>query len=73
MGQYTKYAMYKLQRRRPGTEWEDVLPLVLSIDGNGTQPLVVIQEDSPECGYNPPVEPIFRNIQDGTVCLGCDD
>ena len=73
MGQYTKYGLYKLQRRRRSdTEWQDVLPTVLSVDGNGTQPLVVLEEDSPACGYVPPTEPIYRNVVDGTVCVDCD-
>ena len=74
MGQYDAYKMYKLQRkRRSDTEWQDVLPIVLSVDGNGTQPLVVLEEDSPACGYNPPIEPIYRNVVDGTVCNNCDE
>lgn len=72
MGIYTKYKLYKLQKRKQGTTaWFDVQPIVHSIDGGGTQPLVVIENDSPACGYNPSIEPIYRNVVDGTVCIDC--
>lgn len=73
MGIYTKYRLYKLQRRKKGTEtWNDVQPLVHSIDGGGTMPLVPIENDSPDCGYQPEIEPQYRYIEDGTVCHNCD-
>jgi len=60
---FDKYYLYKQQRAVSGTSnWEDVIPTVLSIDGNGTMPLVLAEADSPDCGYEPPIEPMYRWI-----------
>lgn len=32
-----------------GSEWEAVVPTVLSIDGDGTLPRVLIESDSQDC------------------------
>lgn len=53
MSQYTKYYLYQKEQRlkNSGDTWEVVIPTVLSIDGEGTMPKVVAEEDSEDCGY----------------------
>lgn len=73
MSQYTKYRLYKQQRRRNTFyAWEDVMPGVYSPDADGTMPLVVIEDDSPDCGYDPGDEPLYKWVDDGTICVNCE-
>lgn len=53
MSQYTKYYLYQKEQRleNSGDTWKVVIPTVLSIDGEGTMPKVVAEEDSEDCGY----------------------
>lgn len=66
MSQYTKYYLYKKQQRISGSSdaWVDVVPTTYSYDGNGTQTPVIVESASTDCGYVPPIEPIYewRNI-----------
>lgn len=61
---YNLYRMYKKQQRPNGSSdsWTDVVPTTLSIDGGGTMPLILIESGSTECGYVPPIEPMYRWI-----------
>ena len=75
----TKYYLYKKQRKRTDiiSDWEDVIPTVLSYNGDGTMTPIVAEQESPDCGYVPPVEPIeewFRmDITTDWICADCDD
>lgn len=53
MSQYTKYYLYQKEQRREnsGDPWQVVIPTVLSIDGEGTMPRVIAEENSEDCGY----------------------
>ena len=75
MPNYTKYQAYKKQRRAVGTStWEDVVPLTLSIDGDGTMPPIVLENPSEDCGYVPSVEPMYKWVDlDPSVDWICDD
>ena len=74
MGQFDKYYLYKQQRRVSGTStWYDVVPTVYSIDGNGTMLVQIAEADAEECGYVPPVEPIYRWVRmDISIYWVCD-
>ena len=75
----TKYYQYKKQRRLEGSQypWEDVVPTVYSIDADGTMQPRVAEQDSPDCGYVPPVQPKYRwvtmDINKYWICGDCDD
>ena len=75
----TKYYLYKKQRRRKnlGGQWEDVIPTVYSIDGDGTLQPRIAEQESPDCGYEPPVEPRYRwvtlDINRYWICADCDE
>ena len=77
MSQYTKYKLYKLQRRISGSSdtWIDVVPTTYSYDGNGTQTPVIVESASTDCGYVPPTEPIYKweniPISQGYECDEC--
>lgn len=61
MGNYTLYRAYYKQRRPSGSTdaWEMVLPMEISYtDGSGHT--TVLEENSTHCGYEPPIEPIYR-------------
>lgn len=76
MSEYTSYYLYQRYEKRGDQPWLPSYPNTLSIDGGGTMPLVVKQEDDPACGYVPPVEPIYRWIDlDPTqdwICSDCE-
>ena len=75
----TKYYLYKKQRRRQGTSdaWQDVVPTQYSIDGEGTQSVVIAESQSTDCGYTPPIEPRYRwvtmDINNYWICGDCDE
>ena len=75
----TEYYTYKKQRRISGSSdaWQDVVPTVYSVDGDGTMQLRVKKENSENCGYVPPVEPRYRwvtmDINKYWICGDCDD
>jgi hypothetical protein len=75
----TKYYQYKKQRRVEGSQdpWEDVIPTVYSFDADGTMQPRVAEEDSPDCGYVPPIQPRYRwvtmDINKYWICGDCDD
>lgn len=54
---------YKQQKKRMDyldAQWEDVIPTVYSIDGDGTMPIIYALRNAPQCGYVPPVEPQYK-------------
>lgn len=59
------YYLYVKQRRRIGSqdEWENVIPSQYSIDADGTESPVIVETESEECGYVPPIEPQYRWIE----------
>ena len=75
----TEYYTYKKQRRVSGSSdaWQDVVPTVYSVDGDGTMQPRVKKENSENCGYVPPVEPRYRwvtmDINKYWICGDCDD
>ena len=72
---YDKYYLYKKQRRvkNSGAAWEDVVPTETSYNGNGTKTPQLIEADSPDCGYTPPVEPQYDwRVVQGYICASCD-
>ena len=75
----TEYYTYKKQRRISGSSdaWQDVVPTVYSVDGDGTMQPMVKKENSENCGYVPPVEPKYRwvtmDINKYWICGDCDD
>lgn len=75
----TEYYTYKKQRRISGSsdDWQDVVPTVYSVDGDGTMQPRVKKENSENCGYVPPVEPRYRwvtmDINKYWICGDCDD
>lgn len=75
MPNYTKYRAYKKQRRAVGAStWEDVVPLTLSIDGDGTMRPIVLENPSEDCGYTPPIEPMYKWVNlDPSVDWICDE
>ena len=61
MSQYDLFKLYKLQRRpTSGGTWEDVVPTAYSYDGDGTMTPVLVEENSTQCGYVPPINPEYR-------------
>ena len=72
---YNKYYLYKKQRRvkNSGAAWEDVVPTETSYNGNGTMTPQLIEENSLDCGYTPPVEPQYDwRVVQGHICASCD-
>ena len=72
---YNKYYLYKKQRRvkNSGAAWEDVVPTETSYNGNGTMTPQLIEANSPDCGYTPPVEPQYDwRVVQGHICASCD-
>ena len=75
----TEYYTYKKQRRISGSSdaWQDVVPTLYSVDGDGTMQPRVKKENSENCGYVPPVEPKYRwvtmDINKYWICGDCDD
>lgn len=75
MGQYTSYFLYQKYEQRGEQEAIPVYPNVYSIDADGTKERVVKIKDDPQCGYDPPVKPIYRwvdiPITQDYVCDDC--
>lgn len=72
--QYCSYKLYKLQRRPSGStaDFEDVVPQVYSVDGDGTMPLVVKDAYARRCGASDNVEPQYRTVEvEGYICDEC--
>ena len=76
MPNYTSYYLYQKYEKRGNQGWLPSYPNVYSKDGDGTMPLVVKQTDDPQCGYIPPVDPIYRwiNLDPSTdyICADCN-
>lgn len=51
-----------------------VIPLTYSVSGDSLdpQPLVIKLENDPQCGYVPPVEYQYRDIESGYTCVDFD-
>lgn len=60
MGKYTKYRLYQKYETRGSQEAIPVYPNTFSIDGDGTMPVVIIEENSRDCGYTGDTQPIYR-------------
>ena len=75
MGQYTSYYLYQKYEQRGEQEAIPVYPNVYSIDADGTMERVVKIQDDPQCGYDPPVKPIYKwvniPITQDYVCDDC--
>ncbi|MBO7733519.1 MAG: leucine-rich repeat domain-containing protein [Methanobrevibacter sp.] len=72
MGQYTSYYLYQKFEKIGNQDYIPVYPNVYSIDADGTMPTVVKEQNDVNCGYNPPVDPIYRWVDSGTTCVGLD-
>ena len=68
----TSYYKYQKYIKIGEQDWLPDYPNVWSIDGNGTMPLNKKQDDDPNCGYVPPVVPIYDwenlNIDEHWIC-----
>lgn len=75
MGQYTSYYLYQKYEQRGEQEAIPVYPNVYSIDADGTMERVVKIQDDPQCGYDPPIKPIYKwvniPITQDYVCDDC--
>ena len=71
---YDLVLQYKKQRRRLfylSAQWEDVIPTVLSVDGDGDLPIIFVAKDTADCGYAPTDEPIYKWVEEGYICDEC--
>ena len=77
MGQYSSYFLYQKFEQRGEQEAIPVYPNVYSIDADGTRERVVKIQDDPQCGYDPPVKPIYKwvniPITQDYVCDDCPE
>ena len=74
MSEYTSYYLYQRYEKRGDQGWIPTYPNTLSIDGDGTMPLVVKEEDDPQCGYVPIIIPQYEwRLVSGYICDECDD
>lgn len=77
MGRYTKYKLYQKYETRGSQEAIPCYPNVFSIDGDGTMPLVIVEENSRDCGYTGETQPIYRwytlPIDTYYYCDACQD
>lgn len=75
MSQYTSYYLYQKYEQRDGQAPIPVYPNVFSVDGDGTMQLVVKQTNDQNCGYVPPVTPIYRwvniPLSSDYICEDC--
>ena len=76
MGQYTSYFLYEKYEKRGEQEAIPVYPNVYSIDADGTMQKVIKLEDDPQCGYDPPIGPIYKwvniPITQDYICEDCE-
>ena len=69
---YNKYNLYIKQRSVSGTSvWEEVIPTTKSYNGNGEETPHLVESGSTDCGYVPPVEPIYEWRLNGYMCDEC--
>ena len=77
MGQYTSYFLYQKFEQRGEQEAIPVYPNVYSIDADGTRERVVKIQDDPQCGYDPPIKPIYKwvniPITQDYICDDCPE
>lgn len=77
MGQYTSYYLYQKYETRGSQEAIPVYPNVYSIDADGTRERVVKIQDDPQCGYDPPIKPIYKwvniPITQDYICDDCPE
>ena len=77
MSKYTKYKLYQKYETRGSQEAIPCYPNVFSIDGDGTMPLVIVEENSRDCGYTGETQPIYRwytlPIDTYYYCDACQD
>ena len=72
MSEFSSYYLYQRYEKRGDQPWLPSYPNTLSIDGDGTMPLVVKEEDDPQCGYVPPLTPIYEwRLVSGYICDEC--
>lgn len=72
MSQYTSYYLYQKYVKYGDQDWLPAYPNVFSADGDGTMPPVIKQNDDPGCGYTPPAEYRWVNL-DITTDYYCED
>ncbi len=77
MSKFTKYKLYQKYETRGSQEAIPCYPNVFSIDGDGTMPLVIVEENSRDCGYTGETQPIYRwyqmPIDTYYYCDACQD
>lgn len=77
MSKYTKYKLYQKYETRGSQEAIPCYPNVFSIDGDRTMPLVIVEENSRDCGYTGETQPIYRwytlPIDTYYYCDACQD
>ena len=75
MNNQNSYYLYQQYEKRGSQDWLPCYPNIYSVDGDGTMPLVLRKENDPQCGYVPPVEPIYRwynlPIETDYICDEC--
>lgn len=77
MSKFTKYKLYQKYETRGSQEAIPCYPNVFSVDGDGTMPLVIVEENSRDCGYTGETQPIYRwytlPIDTYYYCDACQD
>ena len=62
------FYLYKKQERYTGQDWADVIPQVLSPDGDGTMPLVIKSNDDSVCKLDYSFEYLtFESLEDNNI------
>ena len=74
MGTYSSYRLYQKYQIIGNQDPVPVIPLTYSVSGDSLdpQPLVIKLENDPQCGYVPPVEYQYRDIESGYTCVDFD-
>lgn len=74
MGTYSSYYLYQKLQIIGNQDPVPVIPLTYSVSGDSLdpQPLVEKLENDPKCGYVPPVEYQYRDIESGYTCVDYD-
>ena len=74
MGDYTSYYLYQKYEKRGDQPFIPSYPAVYSIDGDGTMPLVIKEENDINCGYSGNTDVQYRwvniSISEGYECVG---